>query len=177
MTKIAQIIESIHCFLGSLRFCYVPMQNNWDSQLPPEDLQEVALQTATNHSFQVTASYVKRCTSSETKRIFWPKKILLIAAEATIKSMARNQMRVVFISKTWILISSLWDHCHHLWYKSITHSNTCSFPKASTMINFENAFSYREILWMDDTFPNEIEKILWETDDEMTLRTQLARLW
>ena len=114
---------------------------------------------------------------SETKRIFWPKKILLIAAEATIKSMARNQMRVVFISKTWILISSLWDHCHHLWYKSITHSNTCSFPKASTMINFENAFSYREILWMDDTFPNEIEKILWETDDEMTLRTQLARLW
>ena len=30
---------------------------------------------------------------------------------------------------------------------------------------------------MDETSPNEIERILWEADDEMTLRTQFARLW
>lgn len=33
-------------------------------------------------------------------------------------------------------------HCHHLCYKSFAHSYSCSFPKASRMINFEIAFSY-----------------------------------
>ena len=65
MAKIAQILESSRCFLGSSRFWYLSMQHSPHPQWPPEDIHE---ETPENHYFQILVSYVKRYASGQTKK-------------------------------------------------------------------------------------------------------------
>ena len=120
------------------------MQHSLDLQWPPEDLQELALPTPEN---QMAASYLKKCAIQRNKKDILAKENLSLSAEATINAAGKDRIYVIFFLeyKDRDLITHE-SHCHHLCYKSFTHSDSCSFPKASPMINPENASTYPLLL-------------------------------
>ena len=77
----------------------------------------------------------------QNKKELVAKKSFTTLAEATIKAVAKDKMSDLYFLNKVLDIIPYELLCHHPYYESFTFRHSCSFCKASPMINFEEVWT------------------------------------